>query len=471
MELSPKQQAVDLIQKASKILVTTHINPDGDALGSLLATYLFLRKLGKEVTAVCADRLPPVFSFLPASDNILSEIKGLRDFIITIDLTNTKADKLSYNIENNKLNIIITPKGDGGFKEQDVNFSYGEYKYDLIIVLDAVDLERLAEIREKNPDLFYETPLLNIDHHPGNEDFGQVNLVDITATSTAEILFSVFEALDPKLIDEDIATCLLSGIITDTGSFQHSNTTPKSLTMAAQLVASGARQQEIIQHIYKTRPLTTLKLWGEALSKIKYDENSKIAFTSISLEDFEKAGASEEQTAGLIDELLTSVPEAQVILLLSEKEKGKINGSLRTKEGPDANALAKLFGGGGHREAAGFQIEGIDLKEAEEKILSQIKEFLASSGKTITETTVPKSPVPESPAPALDESQKEELEKEDTVKGKIEPGEEIDIKEPEEKEDTFKGTSPKTQISSENEMSEEEKEEFEKWLKKIRGEE
>lgn len=514
MEVSEKQKAIDLIQKSQKILILTHENPDGDALGSLLAMYLFLKKLGKEVTAVCADQVPHSLSFLPSAGNITSNIEGVRDFIIMIDLSQARPEKLSYNIENNKLNIVITPK-EGSFSEKDVSFSYGDYRFDLIVVLDSPSLDRIGEIRQHNKEIFYNTPILNIDHHPGNEDFGQVNLVEITATSTAEILFSLFEAINSKLMDPDIATCLLAGIITDTGSFQNTNTTPKSLTMAAQLVAAGARQQEIIQNIFKNRSLNTLKLWGEALSRLKYDEVSKIAYTFISYEDFKRTGSN--STEGLIDELLSSVPEAQVVLLLSEKEPGKIYGSLRTKDDVDASLLAKVFGGGGHRRAAGFTIESVNIQEAERQIIEKIKEFLAGGGSfgpqnislAQTKSQEPLSSEQRQQGSIIQggsyvqgqqselatnesqitENQKEpqeaEANKENNVFIVQEPvGQEENIENtvflPEQKEEYKEPTMPNSVqkvVGQESgvaddlsHLTDKEKEEFEKWLKKIRGE-
>lgn len=501
MDISEKQKAINLIQKSNKILILTHENPDGDALGSLLAMYLFLKKLGKEVTAVCSDQVPSTLSFLPSAQNIASDIEGVRDFIIMIDLTRAKPEKLTYNIENNKLNIVITPK-EGMFSSNDVSFDYGNYRFDLIIVLDSVNLDRIGQIRQHNPEIFYNTPILNIDHHPGNDDFGQVNLVEITATSTCEILFSLFEAIDSKLVDADIATCLLAGIITDTGSFQNTNTTPKSLTMAAQLVAAGARQQEIIQNIFKNRSLGTLKLWGEALSRLKYDSDSKIAYTSVSYEDFRRTGGN--STEGLIDELLSSVPEARVVVLLSEKEPGKIYGSLRTKEDIDASLLAKTFGGGGHRMAAGFLIESSNIQETEREVISKIKQFLGvpknimasdiSSQPTSQglEETLP--PVSETKtfnitdeanqdqgAEAKEENsqdaflleKKEEKLSEPTTSNSVQKviGSSVDFEESQKSSqdlDSFNQTSSANHDLSQ--MTDEEREEFEKWLKKIRGE-
>jgi len=378
MELTPKQQTTEQIKSAQKILLLTHVNPDGDALGSLLALYLVLKQLGKEVTAVVPDQLSPSLKFLPSLKEILKNFSSAKDFIITIDTSKVNVDRLGYKHlpQENKLNIVITPQG-GTFSEKEISFSQGSPKYDLIIVLDSPDLERLGPLYEGQNSLFYETLVVNIDHHAGNDFFGKINWVDLTATSTAEILVSLIESLarEKTLLNEDIATALLTGIITDTGSFQNVNTTPKSLTVAAQLVAAGGRQQEIIRHIFKTKPLSTLKLWGRILASVQSESEARFVWSKILKTDFSETGAEEGETTGIIDELLKSAPGIDFALLLVEKQDG-IHGSLRAvAPGIDVSQIAKLFSGGGHEAAAAFQIYGVSLAEKEEEILGKIREF------------------------------------------------------------------------------------------------
>lgn len=378
MELTSKQQTTQTISAAQKILVLTHVNPDGDALGSLIALYLVLKKLGKDVTAVAPEMTPMALSFLPNLTDLAQSFSGTKDFILTINTAKTKVDHLGYKHypEENKLNIVITPIG-GTFQQEDVSFSYGAFKFDLIIVLDSPDLDRLGPLYDGQSSLFYETPVVNIDHHSGNDFFGKINWVDLTATSTAEILVSLIESLarENPLIDEDIATALLTGIITDTGSFQNANTSPKSLTVAAQLVAAGGRQQEIIRHIFKTKPLTTLKLWGKILESVKQDLPHRFIWAKVSRRDFEDTGATETETSGVVDELLKSAPDIDFVLLLSEKN-GQLDGSLRSvAPGVDVGKIAGLFGGGGHEAAAGFQIPGAGLIVNEDEIVGKIREY------------------------------------------------------------------------------------------------
>lgn len=375
-ELTPKQQVIDILKNNQKFLLLTHKNPDGDAIGSLIAFYMTLSRLNKEAMIACSDAAPSVFSFIPKIEEITKDFGNKRDFVISLDVSSVKADKIMYKVEDNRLNIIITPK-DGTFEENMVSFPKGKFNFDAVIILDSPDLDRLGNIYEENPEIFYEVPVVNIDHHAGNTQFGKINLIDLTATSTAEILVSVIESLtgDPKFFDENIATALLTGIITDTNSFQNINTTPKSLTVAAQLVALGAHQQEIIKSIYKTKSLSTLRLWGRALSNLRDERDYKFVWSQLYKKDYLEVGASEDETSGLIDELLKTASGVDFVLLLSEKN-GDVHGSLRAiDKTKDVSVIAKLFNGGGHTVAAAFQINGSSLEASSNMVIQRIKEF------------------------------------------------------------------------------------------------
>ena len=375
MELTPKQQALELINKSKRILIVPG-RPDGDSVGSAAALHLILKKLDKQVETVVLDPISDSMMFLPALDEFKKEFKSVQDFIISLDCSKVSADKLSYNFSEDKLNIVITPKN-GEFASENVSFEKGKFHYDVLIALDAADLDQLGRIYEEHPKIFKSIPVINIDHHASNDYFGTINLVDLTATSTAEILVGLIEALGPSLIDEDVATALLAGIISDTGSFQHANTTPKSLTIAAQMVGFGARQQEIIKHFFKTKQFLTLKLWGKILSKLQHDANTRIAWSCVSLKDFEESNAEAEHVGGIIDELMTSVPNADIVVLLTERESNIISGSVRTKKGVDSAAIAKLFGGGSHYGAAGFKLLDMSSADAESMVISKIREYQA----------------------------------------------------------------------------------------------
>ncbi len=385
MELTPKQQTIELVRQAENILLVSHKNPDGDALGSLLALTMALKKLGKNPTAYMFDEVPQYLKFLPSQDLLSKEVQQGNDLVLHLDVSTVQIGNLGYKQlpDEKKVAIVITPKA-GRFTKEDVSFPEVKPDYDLVIVLDTPDLKRLGDIADSKPDLFYDATVINIDHHPGNDYFGKVNWIDLTATSTAEILVALLESLgrDKSLLDPEIATALLTGIITDTASFQNANTTPKSFTVAAQLVAAGARQQEIIRHVYKTKPLSTLKLWGQALMHIKQSEEHNFIYSTLTKQDFATAGAAEYESSGVIDDLLKTAEGSRFVLLASEKM-GGLHVSLRALEkGIDLTQVAELFNGGGHDLAAAFEIPEGSVAKDMETIIAKISDFLRKQSDT-----------------------------------------------------------------------------------------
>ncbi len=378
MELTPKQQATELIRDAQRILVLTHDRPDSDALGSVLGFTLALRKLGKTPTVVTTGALPSGHDFLPGQEWLHHNLDGSRDLVISIDTKEAKVEKVLYKKEGDEqLNIMLTPVAGARLTKEQVSFNEGAYDWQLIIVLDCSDITRIGSLYEENSELFYSVPVINVDHHPGNDYYGKVNLVDLTATSTAEILVSILESLgrEHPLLDEDVATCLLTGIMGDTGSFQNSNTTPKSFTVAAQLVAAGARQQDIVRNVFKTKSLSTLRLWGKVLAKLQEEPQHKFVWSALHGAEITEVGATAEELSGVIDELLKSAANADFALMLSERD-GKVHGSLRAiGRGVDVSQIASLFGGGGHVMAAAFDMDDVQLDDVLDSILQKIRQF------------------------------------------------------------------------------------------------
>jgi phosphoesterase RecJ-like protein len=403
-ELTPKQQFTELVKNSQSILLVTHHNPDGDAAGSILAMKLGLEKLGKDVTLATSGDTQEPLSFLPGFAKLKEEVTLQKELLLVLDESQAKIGNISLKrIGENKLVVVVTPKG-GSLTPSNVRIEEGSFNFDLIIALDCANLERVGKLYQENADLFYEVPVVNIDHHASNNNFGKVNIVDLTASSTAEILVSLLETLGkdiPGMIDAEIATCLLTGITTDTGSFQNANTTPKSLTVAAQLVAAGGRQQEIIKHVFRTRSLSTLRLWGRALSYIKEDQDLQFAWSTLSKADFVAAQASPEESSGVIDELLKTALGMRFVLLLSERE-GNLHGSLRAvAQNVDVSLFAALFNGGGHPQAAAFTLENTTLKEKEAEIIKKLRDNLyqgkpkeASTSKTQPQPDEKKSQLP-----------------------------------------------------------------------------
>ena len=373
MELSPKQQIAELIKSNQRILIVGHKNSGGDLIGSMLALERVLVSQGKEVSLVLSEGVETAHQFLPGVEKIGRELSGQRDLIVRIDKNANKIEKIAYNEENGFLNIVITPSGKA-IAKSNLNIVDGNYKYDLIFVLDTQDVEKIDPVYDKYTELFFEVPIINIDHHAGNEHFGTVNLVDMTATSTAEILVSIIEAIGPGNFDADVATCLLTGLIADTASFKNTNTTPKSLTISAQMLAAGARQQEIIQNLYKARPIQTLKLWGKLLSGLEYDAEHRIVYTVVNKEDLSTAKASIEDVQIVLDELLSSTPGTDIVLVLVENN-ANITGLLRGLNGQDVLSLAEGFGGNGKALEASFEVQNATIANNKEQIITKIMNF------------------------------------------------------------------------------------------------
>lgn len=373
MENSVFQQITAFIERSEKILLCTHRKPDGDAVGSIMAMYKALNLLGKEVTAACADELPENFLFLPEIDHLSQDVPGGKDFVVTLDCDQTEVDRLKYHLEDNKIHIVITPKK-GKFRKENVSCQERTDHYDLIITVDVADISQLGKLYEDNVELFTSTPIINIDHHISNPGFGKVNLIDVSSSSTAEILYDLIRHLEQHfqktLIVPETATFLLSGVTTDTGSFQNANTTPKSMDIAADLMEAGANQQDIIKYLFRTKKLSTLKLWGRILTKLEVDEKHKLVWSSITQQDLKQTGAHMDESGDIIDELLVHAPEAEIVVLFKE-DPDLIAVSFRSKNA-QANVMeiAQQFGGGGHVQASGVKFPGKTLQEVMNLVLS-----------------------------------------------------------------------------------------------------
>lgn len=362
MEVSPKTQIAELIRNSHKLLILTHKDPDGDAIGSACALARILKKIEKEVDVVINGDLPDSFGFLPNISYVKTEIENSNDITISID-TRSTGNNLTLGQkklpEEQRLLIVVSPMS-GKLSPEDIIVTNGRKKYDAVIILDCSTAQRIGGDSARLEEIFQESPTVNIDHHPGNGYFAKINWVDTAASSTAEMLVSLCESIGrgENLLDSEIATCLLTGIITDTGSFQNQSTTSKSLTVAAQLVAAGARQQEIIEKVMRTKPLTTLRLWGRILSNMEEHGTGHFAFAAITDAEIKELGAHPKQLSGLIDEMMKTAADMDFVMLISERD-GNTHCSLRSVAPKfDVSRIARAFGGGGHVAAAAFELEG-----------------------------------------------------------------------------------------------------------------
>lgn len=378
MALTETKQIKEAWNRANSILITFHHDPSHDGAASALALCRVLKNLGKKVEVVAPGWKPPAeIKFLPEIDSVKSGLEDLQKFIIELPVHETPVKELSYEVQNGKLVISLVPKT-GTWHPDHVESRAGEYRFDLICTVGAPDLKSLGALFHKHADFFYHVPILNIDHDPANEHFGQINHVDINATSNGELIYNLAKKIDHQLIDEHAATCLLAGMITKTKSFKTPNVTPKTLRTASELITRGAKHDKIVHNLYRTRTVSMLRLWGRALARLKHDQ-AGLVWTMLTRQDFVHAGADPEALNGVIDELLVNSPDAQVVLIIYENPKTTdkgIVGMLHAKRPLKALELTKTFGGAGSRDTVAFELKDKNLVEAEPLITKTLKEQL-----------------------------------------------------------------------------------------------
>ncbi|MFH1255073.1 MAG: DHH family phosphoesterase [bacterium] len=370
--LNQEQQIFEQINKASNILITFEKTWNGDSVASALAVFLFLKKLGKNAE-IAAEKLnsDKIYSFLPGYSEIKNEIDNLRKFIISLDITNTKVSQIKYTREENKLNFIVSPK-DGFFSHSDITSGASGFKYDLIITVDSPDLESLGKIYDNDTEFFYQTPIINIDRGSTNENFGQINLIELTAVSTSEIVFSLIESFGKDLMDENIATCLLAGMIAETKSFKTSNITPRALLAASKLMSLGGRREEIVNCLYRSKSINTLKLWGRVLAGLSNSQDNKFVWSTLLSSDFSKTDSTEKNLIDVIDELIVNIPQAKVIAIIYENEKAVTDILLYTVKNIDSLKLLKEFNPAGTKNLCRAAVNS-PIAEAEKTVIGAIQ--------------------------------------------------------------------------------------------------
>ncbi|MBI5766078.1 DHH family phosphoesterase [Candidatus Falkowbacteria bacterium] len=309
------EEARQKILAVNNILLITHKKPDGDACGSMLALLTYLRGQGKDVSAFIADPPPSYFSFLPDYEEIKNDTALL--------------DK----------------------------------KWDTIVFVDTADF-KIAGVAEE---LLRRCPVINIDHHQTNTKYGHINIIDETVSSTCELIYRFFKYINFE-IDRNIATCLLSGLLTDTGGLVNAATSFKAMAISSDLLMKGAKINKIAENIFKNKSLDGLKMWCLELSRLKFNKRFNLAYTYIKESDLMEYNIKAEEIDGLANFLnVLSNVSAVLVLKISNHE---IEGSLRTtKDNINVSRLANIFGGGGHKKAAGFTISGT-IKEVNGKLLA-----------------------------------------------------------------------------------------------------
>jgi len=302
MTTSPEiQQIVDALRTRRRFVLSSHARPDGDSIGSQLAMAYALRAMGKEATVVNADPAPPPLIAFP----------GVPD-------------------------IRIAPRADGEF--------------DAAIIMECGDLARTGVAGLEH---FY---VINIDHHQGNTGFGQINWFDASAAACAEMVYDLVRALGVPL-SKEIATHVYLAILTDTGSFHYSGISPKTFDICRECLEAGVDPVLVARHVYDSNNMGRLKLFGAVLNVMQVDRSGRIAALYVDHEMTDAAGGTYEDTEGLVNLPLT-VKEIQAVVFLKQERDGEYRVSLRSKGDIDVNAIAKAFGGGGHKNASACTVSG-----------------------------------------------------------------------------------------------------------------
>jgi phosphoesterase RecJ-like protein len=375
MALTEVQQVAETIKKSNHVLITFAKDYSVDAVASGLALYLVLKKQGKLADLVCDDfLLPNNLKFLPASETISPRLSNLQKFVISLDTGSQKIQDFSYNLDNDKLNIYITPK-DGSFSQENVSAQSSDYKYDLIITVDTPDFDSLGKVFSHFTEFFYDTTIINIDHQPQNEHYGQINFTNLNTVASAEIIFNLINELDRNLIDPEIATCLLAGLIAETKSFKTPNVTPKTLDIASQLMSADAKYEAIIKSLYRSKTLSTLNLWGRALARLKSEEGNKLVWSLLTDHDFIEADAAPKDLPEVVEELISFIPGIEIVILIYQQS-NQINVLINTFKNHNALYLASIFNPHGSKNLAEFSLKDKTLPEAEKEVIGAIKEKL-----------------------------------------------------------------------------------------------
>ena len=304
-----------------RFLLATHANPDGDAIGSLGALALVLEGMGKQVVAYCQDQAPGFLRFLPYSDRIVHEL----------------------------------PSSD---------------RFEVAVVLDCGELERIGAAAQT---VLRVQKIIHIDHHSSGNDFGTLNLVDPERSSTAEILYEVFQAI-PVEVSREAAENLYTAILTDTGSFRFANTTPRALSIAGALVARGVEPDKVASAVYECMSPGRLRLLSLSLNTLTIRAEGRLAAIWVTQQMLVETGTAAADTDGFVN-YPRSITSSEIAIFFRELEDGRVNVSLRSRGTQNVAEFARMHGGGGHQNAAAFRLQG-SLPEVMSHVLAKAEGFL-----------------------------------------------------------------------------------------------
>lgn len=332
-------QAVELIKKSGSIGIAANFSRL-DETAAAFAAASFLKKHGKKASILNRAEYDENWKIIIRGadetglrNTMLLKTEPYENLIIAIDTKKSPVGEVKYDLKDDELLIIVSPK-DAPLNRENVRFLKGEPSFDCILTIGISGPENFGKEFEENPELYYKKPIVNIDTSPSNENFGEINLVDITRSSASEIVFELLSLIDADTeIEKQDATRLLAGIIEKTQSFKNKKTTPRTLEIAALLMESGAEKNLIIETLYKTKPLNLIKLWGRASVRSKFDGKKNTLWTFLPKEDFDKTSTNTSDIKFVIEHTSDyfSQPEFHAVLF-ENPEKGHIRAILKTND-------------------------------------------------------------------------------------------------------------------------------------------
>jgi nanoRNase/pAp phosphatase (c-di-AMP/oligoRNAs hydrolase) len=339
--LNSEEDFKKIIEKSKEILIISPENSIDVKVSSFALVYL-LEKIDKNVTLFSSKTDSYKISFLPKPIKTINNLNGFRDFQLIFNTERNKIVKTRTEEKEKEYIIHITPEK-GAINPKDFSFIPAKFKFDLIIILGSPALENLGKIYFSNTDLFFEVPKINIDYNPQNENYGQVNIIEETASSIGEIITELIFNNYSDLMDKRIAQSLLTGIISATESFQIPTTSPKSMNLAAQLMKQEADQPTIVRYLYLSKDLAFLKLWGRIMARINWDKEKKLVWSLVSQEDFVQSSADEEYTPTVLEELQKSFPQNQTCLIIYGNKKNETVALLKIVDEKKMKLLKEIY--------------------------------------------------------------------------------------------------------------------------------
>ncbi len=368
----------DLIRKHSSILIVLPKNANGDVVASGLVCFSICKKITPNVDVICDGFDVPHMSFLSGHGEIKSELPVARKLSVSVNTKNNGLKNFYYDTTSDSVICYFEPR-DGSFRPEDVVVGTTEYKYDLIITINTPELGDLGNVFTRATDLFYTTPIINIGITTNNAHYGQLALVDATASTIAEIFYELIVGGYPEFLTAENATGLLAGIISGTRSFRSSDVTPRTMECASALVTKGADRNGIVHHLYRNKSVSQMKLWGKALARIAYDMPRGILWTHLTKEDMEASHADRRDIEYVVSELISTAQGVLVTIVGIDSGKEEKEVVVYSNKSINILSALRVFNPiGAPNHCSVFTKE--DIEQALYSILEEIRQKLPDLG-------------------------------------------------------------------------------------------